>query len=179
MSEDPSSTLSHDTAFDLLSNARRRFVLRRLQEAGEGVELGDLATELSAVENDVPRDDLSSKQRKRTYVSLYQTHIPKLEEAGVVSYNSDSGVVRPTERLDELALYFDGPRETNWRMVYLSVCGVGLLLYAVAYAIELRGLQPEYVGLAVLAAVGTVSIGHYAATRLRGRRRATIPLERE
>ena len=179
MSKDSTQSVSHDAAFDLLSNARRRFVLRRLQESDDGIELGELATELSTLENDVPAEELSSKQRKRTYVSLYQTHIPKLEDAGIVAYDGDSGVVRPTDCLDELAAYFrTDPVPFPWRGLYLSFCVVGLTLYAVAYQVDLGAVQPEHVGLAVLVAIALLSLTHYAYVRWRGRSTVRIPVER-
>ena len=51
-----SSTLSQDTAFDLLSNARRRLALQYLQEANGPVSIGELATNVAAMENDIPVD---------------------------------------------------------------------------------------------------------------------------
>ncbi|WP_254838755.1 DUF7344 domain-containing protein [Natronomonas marina] len=180
MSEDSTGPISHDTAFDLLSNARRRFVLRRLQEADDGIKLGDLATELSAVENGIPAEELSDKQRKRTYVSLYQTHIPKLEESGIITYDGDSGVVRPTDRLGELAAYFDSePNRIPWRWLYLVFGGGGLILYAIAFAVDFRVVGPAQVGLGVLVAVAALSLVHYAHARWYRKDTVRIPLERE
>jgi hypothetical protein len=59
--EDPQSP-SRDVIFDLLSNARRRHILRRLEDAPEGVELNRLAAELAATENDVPVEELELVQ---------------------------------------------------------------------------------------------------------------------
>jgi hypothetical protein len=155
-----SARLSHDTAFDLLSNGRRRLVLRRIQGT-DGVELGDLATELSAIENDVDPDELSAQQRKRTYVSLYQTHIPKLESAGVVTFDSETGIVRPTDRVDELAAYFGAETQSiAWERRYALVASAGLVLYVAATAFETGWLDPFYVGIVALLGVVALSAVH-------------------
>lgn len=165
MSDDNQRSLQHDVAFDLLSNRRRRFVLRRLQREPEGIELGDLATELAASENDVPAEELSTQDRKRIYVSLYQTHIPKLEDNGVVTYDAETGMVRPTDRLDDLAAYFEAESETvDWEPLYLLVGLVGLALYGSAYAFDLPLIEPVPVGFAVLIAIVVVNVGHYLYT---------------
>src|SRR6056297_1412574 len=102
MSESDQELSSLDTIFDLLSNPRRRFVLHYLKRVEEPVQLTELAAQIAAKENDVPVDELTSQQRKRAYVSLYQTHVPKLEEVGVVTYDADTGNVALTERADEI-----------------------------------------------------------------------------
>jgi hypothetical protein len=81
--EGETRALPLDTVFDLLSNHRRRLVLRYLESEGEAA-LGDLAEVIAGHENDKPRAEVTATERKRTYVALYQCHVPKLEEADVV-----------------------------------------------------------------------------------------------
>lgn len=161
MADKDSKTLSQDTAFDLLSNGRRRRILRRLQGT-DGVELGTLATEISAMENGVSSEELSSKQRKRTYVSLYQTHVPKLEDAGVVAFDSDSGVVQPTERVDELVAYFDSAsKPVAWERLYFLFAVVGLVVFLVALRTDVGVFAPVYVGVATLIGImGLAVVNH-------------------
>lgn len=99
--------LDQDTIFELLSNSRRRFVLHYLRHADPPVDLGTLADELAAWENDVGIDELSNQQRKRVYVSLYQTHLEKLNETSVIDYESDEGVIELTYRASELFTFMD------------------------------------------------------------------------
>jgi len=75
--------LPRDVVFDLLSNERRRFTLRYLRENGS-TPRGELAEELAAYENGKPRDEITSQERKRVDVSLFQSHLPRMEEHGVV-----------------------------------------------------------------------------------------------
>ncbi|GAB7011603.1 DUF7344 domain-containing protein [Halorubrum trueperi] len=163
-------TLSQDIAFDLLSNARRRFVLRRLQEASEPIELGDLAGDLAAAETGVPVDELTAQQRKRTYVSLYQTHIPKMVEAGVIEYDRDAGTVSATERVDELASYFHTPpRMPLWAVAYGGLSLFGIAVYLLVALLNPDFVDPIQIGLLFFVAFSALSLVHYQyVTRGRG-----------
>ncbi|WP_435067631.1 DUF7504 family protein [Haloplanus sp. C73] len=69
----------------LLANRRRRFVLRALLEESS-VGLERLATRLARREADTEWD--------RAYTALASIHVPRLAEAGVVTFDRENGVVR-------------------------------------------------------------------------------------
>lgn len=102
---------SEDSVYGLLAAARRRAVLRCLEREGGEARLADL-TERVALEEGIPAE-ASSKERKKVYVSLYQTHVPALAADGVVEYDPDAKVVRLTPRasplLDHLHLRRERP----------------------------------------------------------------------
>ena len=123
--------LSQDEIFAILSNPRRRYVLYFLNQHGEGIELTDLAEHVAAWENDTTVEELSSKERKRVYVSLYQTHVPKLADHGLIDYDPDSGMVRPTETSRKVDQYLDtDDEELRWERIYggLAILSALLLL---------------------------------------------------
>ncbi len=126
-------TLAQDTVYEVLSNARRRFVISRLRRADGAVSINDLSEAVAAWENDVPQAELTDKQIKRVYVSLYQIHVPKLDEAGLVEYDKDSGLVELTPAVSELESYL--PEEETeqepypWLLVYGGLAFLGLSLY--------------------------------------------------
>jgi DNA-binding transcriptional ArsR family regulator len=126
-------TLAQDTVYDLLSNGRRRFVISRLRRAEGPVSVSDLSEAVAAWENDIPQAELTDKQIKRVYVSLYQIHIPKLDEAGLVEYDKDSGRVELTAAVSELDSYLpERERRTEpypWLLVYGGLAFLGLTLY--------------------------------------------------
>ena len=96
--------LTLDEVCHLLQSQRRRDLLRYLADHDGPVPLSDVAEQIAATENDIDSDQLTSEQRKRVYISLYQTHIPQLEDAGIVEYDSgDSTVVGrpPAQHLHE------------------------------------------------------------------------------
>jgi DNA-binding transcriptional ArsR family regulator len=89
--------LSLDELFDILRNARRRHVVELLDESGGEAEFRDLTDAVARRETGNP---VSYDARKRVYVSLRQSHLPRLAEAGVVEYDRDRGTVRATPLFD-------------------------------------------------------------------------------
>jgi hypothetical protein len=178
--DDQTDRIAHDAAFDLLSSRRRRFVLNRLQRQPEGVEIGDLATQLASYENDAPPGELSRKERKRIYVSLYQTHVPKLEEAGVITYDSDTGLVEPTDRIGELAAYFSTTDGSDPEAVVIGLVAVGGLgLYTMALSAAVRSVEPLQVAVGVLLGILLLGLGHYVHLAMGHRDGSTIPIGSE
>lgn len=98
------ASLSKDLIFELLKNARRRRVLRYL-ESHERTELSTLAEHIAAKENDVDKGMLTSTQRKRVYIALYQCHLPKLDDTGVIEYEQARGTVSITPTAGQLFPY--------------------------------------------------------------------------
>ena len=173
MSDSEYQPLSQDLVFDLLSNSRRRFVLHYLKQADGPVRLSELAAEIAAIENEVSVDDLTSQQRKRTYVSLYQTHIPKLQDAGAVSYDAETGMVELASGAGEIGEYFQQQSESRpWQYYYLLLAGGGLILYIAAGIAGISTGVQFLLGAAVLVAFGVVATAHYLSVR---RRRTDLP----
>jgi DNA-binding transcriptional ArsR family regulator len=174
MDSDPQ--LSQDLVFDLLSSPRRRMVLYYLRRYGEASTVTELAEEIAALEYDVDVEELSRQQQKRVYVSLYQTHVPKLAEAGVVDYDKDTGEVTLTDRARAVDIYLT-PRKTPdypWHYHYLVLAGLGvafLLLEAFG------GL--DLVGLPLIAGAVTFMFAASGAAQLLYRRyyREQLPAE--
>ena len=102
-------TLPTSEIFELLSADRRQEVLRYLDSTDGTADIGELAEHIASIECGCPRSQLSSQQRKRVYVGLYQCHLPKMADAEVIDYNSDRGTVALTERSQRLLryLYFE------------------------------------------------------------------------
>lgn len=95
--------LDRETLFDLLSSRRRRHVVRYLLRTDGETAFRTLTDRVAALEADTTVEALTDDERKPVYVSLRQTHLPRLDEAGVVRYDPDRGTVRPTARLAALA----------------------------------------------------------------------------
>ncbi|MXR40380.1 hypothetical protein GRX01_03285 [Halobaculum sp. WSA2] len=172
MSSTHTDALSRDEVYDILSNGRRRFVIHLLRDEGEPIQLSELSDRVAAWENDLPVDELTDQQIKRVYVSLYQTHIPKLEESGIVEYDSDSGSVSLTSNVSSLDAYLpeEDRREIPWQTIYLGLAVVGLVVYGVATLAA--GAIPQatlnVVGLLVFAAFGVAVAAQYLYEHSRG-----------
>lgn len=132
------ANLSKSEIFDVLRNQRRRFVLHYLEHFdGEGpVELGELATQVAAWEYDVPATSVTSTQRKRVYTTLQQSHLPKLDEAGIVKFDSNRGTVCATDIVGDLTIYLEvvPGNEFAWHEFYLGLGAVGCALMAAVWA---------------------------------------------
>jgi hypothetical protein len=168
MSSPEQETLTQDVVFDLLSNPRRRYVLFHLSQVDEPIQLRDLADEVSSWENEVPVNKLTNQQRKRVYVSLYQTHIHSHQDAGVDDYDSDSGYVRLAERSDELGSYISGDDDQlPWQLYYIALAAVSAGLYfLVAFEVAPFAAPSTFaVGVAIIGAFAVLALAHYISYR--------------
>jgi hypothetical protein len=108
--------LPKDVIFGLLSAKRRRDVLMHLEEAGGESTLSDLAEQIAADENGIEPRQLSSQQRKRVYIGLYQCHLPKMDDANVIEFNQARGHINIGPNADLLLQYLDAtPSDSNTR----------------------------------------------------------------
>lgn len=96
--------LSEDEIFTLLSARRRRELLRILKDLGGEATSGDVTTEVAIRERGVDGD---ATNRKAVYVSLHQTHVPRLVEAGVLVLNKEKKTIRLTGAWQQLFPYLE------------------------------------------------------------------------
>ncbi len=134
--DESGTELSKGEIFEVLENERRRHTLQYLRRNGGPVSLGDLATAVAAREYDTNPADVSGAQRKRVYTTLQQTHLPRMDDAGVVAYDSENNVVDATPHTEELTVYLEvvPGGEFPWRELYLSLGMVCLAVVVVLWA---------------------------------------------
>ncbi|WP_137283470.1 DUF7344 domain-containing protein [Halorussus salinisoli] len=166
---------SREEVFDAVKNLRRRYVLYYLQRYGGPVKLGELAEQIAAWENDTSVSEVSPSQRKSVYSALHQTHLPKLQAAGVLRYDSDRSLVRSTDKAARLDLQLASDPQTSlpWHQLYLGLASLSLLVLASVWV----GLYPftllsgvQY-ALLVISVFGVTALFHTYDLR-RWRRRA-------
>lgn len=147
--------VSTDATFEVLSNQRRRFVLHYLLQRGEAVELRELSEQISAWECGVSVSSVTHKQRKRVYTALRQSHLPKLEDVGIVEYDNARGVVEPTDAAEDFEIYVDvvAGNEIPWSEYYL---GLGVLSCLLVVATAVVPVPPFSLGTG-LASAGLVA----------------------
>ena len=137
--------LSTDSIFHILQNQRRRSALRYLAETEGSVQMRDLAEQVAAWEHDTTVQALSSDERQRVYIALYQSHLPKLDNEGIIEYNQSRGTVEPTPVADQVAPYLqstsDGDSEPGEQsdaesnvVYYSGVLGLSTLVVGSAAA---------------------------------------------
>ena len=101
------SNLDKGEIFDLLKNSRRRSIIQYLRAHDGYAELNDVAEHIAAAENDITVRELSSDQRKRVYIGLYQCHLPKMDTLGVVEYDKNRGTIELQDSVSQLLPYMD------------------------------------------------------------------------
>lgn len=140
--------------------------------------MADLAEQVAAWEHDTTVAGLSSKQRQRVYIPLYQTHLPKLDEAGLIEYDQRRGDIVPKEQLHQVTPYLppedgvteerelpagEGADDPNGSTAYfggMSVVGTGLVAAAWTGLVALPGIAVGTI-VTVMFAVATFGIGRW------------------
>jgi hypothetical protein len=154
--------LARDAVFDMLSNPRRRYVLYYLRHESGPVQLTSLAERVAAAENETDVESLEDRDRKRVYVSLYQTHVPKLSDAGLVEYDKEAGTVALTDDARIIDQYISRPRPergVSWPLVYLTEVMIGGLAL-VATVSAFSQVPQMYVSLLTLILFGCTNLVH-------------------
>lgn len=152
--------LSLDTVFEILKNRRRRDILQYLWNHDGSADIGELAEHIAALENDIEVAALSSSQRKRVYIGLYQCHLPKMDDAGIVEFDKHRGTIELCDAAAELAPYLTGNAEETatvspWSLSVTLV--VGTLVPAGVLGLGLLGLVPA-AGWALISTLGLLFV---------------------
>jgi DNA-binding transcriptional ArsR family regulator len=169
--------VSVDTVFEVLSNSRRRLVLSMVRRRDEPVPVSTLSTAVGAHEAGISPEEVDASEQKRVYVSLYQSHIPKLEAAGLVEYNDESRTVKGTPAASEIDDYLSPVEPTlQWERLTGGVSVVSLSLF-VGTLLDISALQavsPSLLLVSVVSVLLVVSVAQYFDQR---RCRETRPPE--
>lgn len=156
-----SEAIPRDQVFGMLSNRRRRWVLYALtQQDGDAADFGTVVDAVSAWEYDVDPTELSWKQRKRIYTALRQSHLPKLDETGIINYDRDRGTVELTEHAQEVQLYLEyvPSDDIPWSYCYFGFACLGFGLSLLSW-----GAVGPFGGLSGLMLVWII-VGLFAVT---------------
>ncbi|ELZ14154.1 hypothetical protein C477_20950 [Haloterrigena salina JCM 13891] len=171
--------LSQDEIFHILQTNRRRDVIAYLLDRTEtdSVKMRDIAELVAAKENETTVENLTSTQRQRVYIPLYQSHLPKLDEEGIIEYDKPRGIVHPTDRLEIFRPYLDAANATagddrptdgaphgsvarSNSEYYVGAIGAGIGLLAASAS----GLLPISGLLLAAITVALFGLAHIAAT---------------
>ncbi|NGM70743.1 hypothetical protein G6M89_17310 [Natronolimnobius sp. AArcel1] len=162
----PQIEATRDGAFKILSNPRRRYTIEYLVQSDEEVvRLRDVAEQIAAWENNVSTQEITYKQRKRVYTSLYQTHLPKMDRAGVIEYDQSAGVIRSTPTVADLATHLNSSTHARrWeRIGLLTSFGSGIV--ALSLTVMTAGGTGSVGALVISVVFVLVSIAQYRSRR--------------
>jgi hypothetical protein len=158
---DAPGTIAPETVFDVLSNERRRYVIHHLKAEDERVTVRDLSEQVAAWENDIERARVTPKERKRVYTALHQTHLPKMDEAGVIDYDRDRGTLELTEAIEAFDIYLEivPERDLSWGELSLALGSfAAALVAAVTLGVYPFTLLPDIAYAGIIAA-GWLAVG--------------------
>jgi len=122
--------MSEDELFDVLSNQRRRFAVHLLKrEEDDSIAIGDMAEQIAAGKTG-SRRRRSRATSASAYTALQQSHLPKMDKAGVIDFNKNRGVVEPMPAMTDVDVYMDvvEGEEIPWSDYYLGLSGVAVAL---------------------------------------------------
>jgi len=163
MTASNTTSLASDEVFEILSSQRRRMVLYYLRTHDEAATVNELAEQIAAWENEIDIEELTSQQRKRVYVSLYQTHLPKLAETNIVDYDVDEGSVRLTEQAGEIDGFLKPKDSSSYpqKRHYIGIIlvgGIAMILGVLGTSILGTGLLVWLAGGLIVGYLVTVAV---------------------
>lgn len=129
MLEQRERSLEETEIHDVLSNDRRWRVLECFVDEGEDeVTLRELANRIARLETG--EDPPPRSARQSVYVTLHQSHLPKLDRLGIVEYDDVSKRIELGRRARELEQYLDmgGGEPRSWLVGGVAVTVLGALL---------------------------------------------------
>lgn len=129
------ASLSETALYNALSQKRRRYTLHYLKQRTEPVSAQELAEQVAAWENHKTVQELTSQERKRVYIALYQSHLSTMDEEGLVEYDEDNGMVQLSDSMETIDLYLEiVPAESvPWSFYYAGLANANGLLLALAW----------------------------------------------
>jgi len=164
---DESEAPSEDELFDVLANRRRRYLIELLAGRTDSCDIGTVATRIAARENGVDVAAVTNKERKRVYTALQQSHLPKMDTAGIIEFDKQRGEITPQPGLDDTDSYLREMRrnEPPWRRYYLGLTVVSLpIILAVWSGLwPFNLLSPLAWSVAIVAGFGCVVLLHDSA----------------
>lgn len=90
------NTTALTKTFDILADLHRRYVLYYLTKESEVVDLETLAAEIANRDGGQTATGRSDN-RETIAIGLHHTHLPKLADAGLITFDADTGTIELTE----------------------------------------------------------------------------------
>lgn len=95
-SEVPAASVDVDDLFRALSRPANRFVVYYLVKVDRPVSVTELVEYVLTAVDDYPNSMTAGEFRGRVTSQLFQSTLPKLDAIGLLAYDEDERVVRPT-----------------------------------------------------------------------------------
>ena len=95
-------TIEFDTVLELCRSRHRRCVLAVLDEERRPLTINDLTKTVFTYNHHMPITEVSGERQRQIRHRLHHEHVPKLVSAGIVEFDTERQLVKPTARFDEL-----------------------------------------------------------------------------
>ena len=111
-------------ALHIISNRRRKALLEYLIRNNGSVHIKDAVEYILTLEG----SDSTSRTRKSVYVSLLQTHLPKLERAKLISFSKSTSQIILLEIPEDMKVYLEAVKkgDISWSRYYFILSAVAL-----------------------------------------------------
>lgn len=119
----------------VLSNGRRELTLRILREGEGSLPVRDLAERIAARETGEQPPPRNIRQS--VYVSLLQTHLPKLDTLDVVEFDNEENLVSLGPRAADVYTVMESDRRSSSGARYGVISVVGLLILGISNGLSL------------------------------------------
>lgn len=163
------SELTQAELFDIFSNARRRQTVQFLNRQHGSCDLAPLVEQVAAWENDTHVDDVTRTQRRRVYISLYQTHLPMLEDHGIIDWDPEAHRIELEADFELFEPYLgqttNGDRPWHTFYASLSVIGAVSLLTAWLSIGPLTLATTPFIALVLCVFVFALAVTHHVSRR--------------
>jgi hypothetical protein len=149
ISREPSedeNPLPLDAVYDALGNERRRTTIEYLLNEDPPISIEPLAKAVASRENDIPVDELDSMDRKKAYVGLYQCHLPRMDDAGIITFDKKSGMINRGVHFEQIKSVLNpeiekSDRKNSFAWVSIVAATVGLTAMLAGGTASLTQLQ--------------------------------------
>lgn len=105
--------LTNTTVSEILDDFRYLVVIKHLAEfedaetLADGISMGSLVERVAATENGITRQELTAAHRQPVWISLCETHLPLLDQADIVDWESKCHCIRPRQSVRTLSILLD------------------------------------------------------------------------
>lgn len=114
--DDVAVDLPLEIVLEMLSSWRRREFLRQTHalDQGDGVSVSDLSRAVAASEYGKDDEEVTDKEHNRIVTGFYDPHGSKLDDAGLIDYDRDTGRVYATEQAATTL------RRSEWLLILIT-----------------------------------------------------------
>lgn len=96
------TSVTVDSVLDLCQHQHRRIVLAILTTEQQPLTLDDLTKTIFKYNHQIPIADVTEDAITDIQISLYHSHLPKLAEEGLITFDPERQLVKPTKQLEQV-----------------------------------------------------------------------------